>query len=92
MSLCRVAPVLDPWTHPPQALCPGAAIFDRRKKLLEAALTAKRWERGELTNFEYLMTLNTLAGRTYNDLSQWPVFPWILADWTSAELDLSDPK
>jgi hypothetical protein len=28
------------------------------------------------------------AGRSYNDLSQYPVFPWILADYTSPVLDL----
>ena len=31
-----------------------------------------------------------LAGRTYNDLNQYPVFPWILADYTSESLDLND--
>jgi hypothetical protein len=36
--------------------------------------------------------LNTLAGRTYNDLSQYPVFPWIIADYTSEELDLTNPS
>lgn len=30
------------------------------------------------------MHLNTLAGRSYNDLTQYPVFPWVIADWTSA--------
>lgn len=30
----------------------------------------QRWEVGELTNFEYLMQLNTLAGRSYNDLNR----------------------
>lgn len=35
--------------------------------------------------------LNVLAGRTYNDLNQYPVFPWILADYTSSSLDLNDP-
>ena len=40
-------------------------------------------QRGEITNFEYLMCLNTLAGRSYNDLMQYPVFPWILADFDS---------
>jgi Beige/BEACH domain len=25
------------------------------------------------------MQLNTLAGRTYNDLNQYPVFPWWVA-------------
>ncbi|KAF9918002.1 hypothetical protein BX616_010643, partial [Lobosporangium transversale] len=51
-----------------------------------------RWERHEISNFQYLMHLNTMAGRTYNDLTQYPVFPWILADYTSEELDLTNPK
>lgn len=38
------------------------------------------------------MALNTFAGRTYNDLTQYPVFPWIVADYTSSTLDLTNPK
>jgi hypothetical protein len=38
------------------------------------------------------MALNTLAGRSFNDLNQYPVFPWILTDYTSPTIDLSDPK
>ncbi|KAI7889530.1 uncharacterized protein EV154DRAFT_423692 [Mucor mucedo] len=52
----------------------------------------QRWERKEITNFQYLMYLNAIAGRSYNDLTQYPVFPWILADYHSEELDLEDPK
>ena len=37
------------------------------------------------------MQLNTFAGRTYNDLSQYPVFPWVIADYTSTKLDLTNP-
>ena len=36
------------------------------------------------------MALNLMAGRTFNDITQYPVFPWILADYTSETLDLSD--
>lgn len=50
------------------------------------------YQRGEISNFQYLMHLNTLAGRSYNDLMQYPVFPWILADYDSDELDLADPN
>eukprot|EP00795_Rhopilema_esculentum_P008037 gene8037-13951_t len=50
----------------------------------------QRWERGELSNFQYLMYLNTLAGRSYNDLMQYPIFPWIIADYDSEELDLTN--
>ncbi|KAF4503775.1 hypothetical protein G6O67_008909 [Ophiocordyceps sinensis] len=51
----------------------------------------KRWQRGEMSNFHYLMMVNTMAGRTFNDLTQYPVFPWVLADYTSQDLDLEDP-
>jgi hypothetical protein len=47
--------------------------------------------RRELSNFDYLMKLNDLAGRTHNDLNQYPVFPWILADYESKQLNLADP-
>lgn len=52
----------------------------------------RKWVKGEISNFHYLMLINTLAGRTFNDLTQYPVFPWVLADYTSDELDLNDPK
>ncbi|KAL1984031.1 hypothetical protein VTN96DRAFT_9628 [Rasamsonia emersonii] len=52
----------------------------------------RKWVKGEMSNFHYLMLINTLAGRTFNDLTQYPVFPWVLADYTSDELDLTDPK
>ncbi|CAK6951548.1 WD repeat- and FYVE domain-containing protein 4 [Scomber scombrus] len=69
-----------------------AEVIANAKKapVVEKAALVK-WQRGEISNFEYLMHLNTLAGRTYNDLMQYPVFPWVLADYQSETLDLSDP-
>lgn len=58
-------------------------------KLLELTL---KWQKGKISNFFYLMAINTMAGRTFNDLSQYPVFPWIIADYESEELDLNNPK
>ena len=52
----------------------------------------KKWAKGEISNFQYLMLANTMAGRTFNDLTQYPVFPWVLADYTSEELDLNNPR
>ncbi|KAK9146565.1 hypothetical protein Sjap_006468 [Stephania japonica] len=53
---------------------------------------SKRWQNGEISNFQYLMHLNTLAGRGYSDLTQYPVFPWVLADYESEDLDLSNSR
>ncbi|KAJ6110487.1 hypothetical protein N7486_002722 [Penicillium sp. IBT 16267x] len=59
---------------------------------LPSSPATRKWVRGEISNFHYLMLINTLAGRTFNDLTQYPVFPWVLADYTSEELDLNNPK
>jgi len=56
------------------------------------ASASRLWESGQLTNFEYLMHLNAAAGRSVHDLTQYPVFPWILQDYSSETLDLSDPQ
>ena len=53
--------------------------LDPRKILKKRELTEK-WMQWKISNFEYLMHLNQLAGRSYNDLSQYPVFPWIIVD------------
>ena len=60
------------------------------KDLLKSSGLTQKWANREISNFEYLMHLNTIAGRSYNDLSQYPVFPWILADYTSETLDLGN--
>ncbi|CAH9105180.1 unnamed protein product [Cuscuta epithymum] len=65
------------------------SFVDRRVALEVAEISRESWRRREITNFEYLMILNTLAGRSYNDLTQYPVFPWVLADYSSETLDLN---
>lgn len=64
----------------------------RPDQLLKRTQLMERWARWEISNFEYLMQLNTLAGRSYNDITQYPVFPWILSDYSSKSLDLADPS
>jgi len=65
-----------------------ASVFNQSPSLA----ATKKWQKGEMSNFHYLMLINTLAGRTYNDLTQYPVFPWVIADYTSKELDLDNPR
>ncbi|XP_059693882.1 neurobeachin-like protein 2 isoform X2 [Haemorhous mexicanus] len=72
---------------------PNQTYFGSRspQELLKASGLTQKWVLREISNFEYLMQLNTIAGRTYNDLSQYPVFPWILRDYVSETLDLTNP-
>ncbi|XP_055879864.1 lysosomal-trafficking regulator-like isoform X2 [Biomphalaria glabrata] len=48
------------------------------------------WLSGEVTNYDYLVHLNKMAGRSYTDLMQYPVFPYILKDYHSSRLNLND--
>ena len=71
-----------PWTDRVQFISP-------RRRANLAAEAADAWAKREISNFDYLMRLNDLSGRGYNDLAQYPVFPWILSDYDSETLDLT---
>ncbi|KAF2070943.1 hypothetical protein CYY_007734 [Polysphondylium violaceum] len=67
-------------------------VRDRLTSIWRKSPLTTKWQQGQISNFQYLMHLNTLAGRSYNDLTQYPVFPWVLVDYESDYLDLDDPK
>lgn len=48
------------------------------------------WVEGKMSNYDYLIKLNSAANRTRNDLSQYPVFPWTLNNFSSETIDLND--
>lgn len=52
-------------------------------------MLTQQWREGQLTNWEYLTALNLISGRSYQDLMQYPVFPWVLSDYESGTLDLN---
>jgi hypothetical protein len=62
------------------------------KQLFKMSNMMQKWQRREISNFDYLMYLNTVAGRSYNDLNQYPIYPWVIVNYDSAELDLSLPS
>ena len=49
-----------------------------------------KWQSGVISNYEYLVYLNNISDRTLNNLSQYPIFPWVLTNYTDKELDLED--
>ena len=55
------------------------------------ALTEK-WMNYEITNFEYLMMLNMLAGRTNSDLNQYPIFPWVYSKYNETKFKKNEEK
>ncbi|KAG6332154.1 hypothetical protein ID866_6935 [Astraeus odoratus] len=53
------------------------------------ATAQQQWRNRTISNYAYISILNQLSGRTPNDATQYPVFPWVLRDYTSDTLDLS---
>jgi len=75
-----------------------AKLIGQDDALLSPAERAQRsgaqsaWMNGRISNLEYLMILNDFAGRTYVDLAQYPILPWVIADYSSPTLDLRNEK
>ncbi|KAL3783784.1 hypothetical protein HJC23_000373 [Cyclotella cryptica] len=81
-ALMRRAPMQTVKQWPEKS---GQFLHDELKKLTQA------WSQGAITNFDYLSSLNCLSGRSYNDICQYPVFPWTLCNFTSETVpDLTD--
>lgn len=84
-----VSPSGHPAAGQPQAQLQAAGqLLEASGGWLQRVMMA--WQLGKVSNFDYLLYLNLAAGRSFNDLAQWPVFPWVLRDYSSAELDLGD--
>lgn len=41
------------------------------------------WQNKQISNFDYLMHLNQAGNRSFSDLSQYPIFPWVLSNFDS---------
>lgn len=68
------------------------ARFILREKGRWGKHTLALWRSRQISTFSMLQRLNVLAGRSFNNLDQYPVAPWILRDFRSAALDLADPS
>ena len=49
----------------------------------------RKWQLKEISNFDYLLYLNSEADRSFSDLTQYPIMPHIIADYESKVLDLT---
>ena len=67
-------------------------LFRKRNFLSDKNLITKNWVKRLLSNYEYLLILNRYSSRSFNDPTQYPVFPWILKDYKNLEQFLKKEK
>ena len=51
-------------------------IYDIKSSFKKKNYT-KKWMSNELSTLEYLLILNKFSSRSFNDINQYPVFPWL---------------
>ena len=71
---------------------------EKRNKSLKLSNFIEKWANWKLSNFEILMIFNFYGNRSYVEMNQYPVFPWILTDYKEKDInfdkhirDLSSP-
>ena len=58
-----------------------------RKKdfLSEKSIFYEEWTKGLIPNYDYILLVNRYSSRSFNDPTQYYIFPWILNDYRSLE-------
>ena len=59
--------------------CQSAVVSDLATQVINEY--TRKWQTGMLSNAEYLSFLNFAANRSYNDTTQYPIFPWVVSDY-----------
>ena len=55
------------------------------KNVMNLKSIYEKWKNWEISTIRLLMLVNIYANRSYNDVNQYPVFPWIIIDYQSDE-------
>jgi len=65
-----------------------------RKKdfLTEKSIIYKYWVDGLMSNYDYILFLNRYSSRSFNDPTQYPIFPWLLYDYKNLESFIINEK
>ena len=71
---------------------PSSAFYQKLNEssdeLMKRLQVDAKWMSNQYSNFEYLMLLNVIAGRSLQDITQYPIFPWVLNNYESVTYDI----
>ena len=60
-----------------------------KKKTYNISNKMEEWQNNSISTLEYLMWLNIYSGRSFNDLTQYPIFPWIITNYSDESNEIS---
>ena len=53
----------------------------KKNEKIKLSEIIKKWKNWEIDNFQLLMWFNIFGNRSYNDISQYPILPWVLSKY-----------
>ena len=56
-------------------------IIENPIEHLKKSKIISKWYKREIDTFQFLLYVNKYGGRTYNDISQYPIIPWIILEF-----------
>ena len=70
------------------------SFLRRKHKRSDSLHTLTRaWRKGFVSNYDYLLRLNAISGRSFHDPGNYPVMPWVLSNFVSSSVpNLSDER
>ena len=63
---------------------------DIKAKPFKVRKLMEDWQANSISTLEYIMWLNIFSGRSFNDLTQYPVLPWLITNYNNEELKKED--
>ena len=63
---------------------------DIKSKSVKVKKIMEDWQNNNISTLKYLMWLNIFAGRSFNDMTQYPVLPWLITNYEKDELTKDD--
>lgn len=70
---------------------PFIELIENPKETFNSHHFTDLWKDHKMSTLEYLLKINHFAGRSFQELSQYPVFPWIISDYVSNNFDINQP-
>ena len=63
---------------------------DAKAKSFKVKKLMEEWQNNNISTLQYIMWLNIFAGRSFNDVTQYPVVPWLITNYEKDELSQED--
>ena len=73
---------------------PNICVIQSQKSPDEFASAGftEQWRTGRINNFEYLFWCNMFSGRSFKDITKYPIYPCVMATYASEQIALNDPS